>query len=137
MSRMTKHLSFKKHEKDLYDYICDESKIPDSSAFIKELIRKHMEEEQGLNKPVETVPSTENTMKVMFTEFKNTMSQLIEQNNKMNRELLEKQFSNITIVANTQTNDSSRSEELDPRILPTVVSEIDQENMKLYEDFEL
>ena len=42
MTRMTKHLSFKKHEKDLYDYINDENKIPESSAFIKDLIRKHI-----------------------------------------------------------------------------------------------
>lgn len=134
MSRMTKHLSFKKHEKDLYDYICDETKIPDSSAFIKELIRKHMEEEQGLTKPVETAPSNEDIMKSMFTEFQNTMSQLLEQNNRMNRELLEKQFSNITIVANTQTNEC---EELAPCIIKTEVDEIDEENAKLYEDFEL
>ena len=134
MSRMTKHLSFKKHEKDLYDYICDETKIPDSSAFIKELIRKHMEEEQGLTKPVETAPSNEDIMKSMFTEFQNTMSQLLEQNNRMNRELLEKQFSNITIVANTQTNEC---EELAPCIIETKLDEIDEENAKLYEDFEL
>lgn len=136
MSRMTKHLSFKKHEKDLYDYICDETKIHDSSAFIKDLIRKHMEEEQGLNKPVEEKPSNEDIMKTMFTEFQNTMSQLLEQNNRMNRELLEKQFSNITIVANTQatTNDPV---DLNPSIIETEVSDIDEENLKLYEDFEL
>lgn len=131
MSRMTKHLSFKKHEKDLYDYICDEEKIPDSSAFIKELIRKHMEEEQGLTKPVETTPNAEDVMKNMFAEFKNTMSHLLEQNNKMNRDLLEKQLSNITIVASNSTNETN------PSIIQTEVSEIDEENAKLYEDFEL
>lgn len=135
MSRMTKHLSFKKHEKDLYDYICDETKIHDSSAFIKDLIRKHMEEEQGLNKPVEEKPSNEDIMKTMFTEFQNTMSQLLEQNNRMNRELLEKQFSNITVVANTQTTNDPI--DLNPSIIETEVSDIDEENLKLYEDFEL
>lgn len=134
MSRMTKHLSFKKHEKDLYDYICDEDKFPDSSAFIKELIRKHMEEEQGLTKPVETVPNTEDVMKNMFAEFKNAMSHLLEQNNKMNRDLLEKQLSNITIVASNGTNETNK---IDPSIIQTEVSEIDEENAKLYEDFEL
>ena len=125
---------FAKSLKEDTDYICDETKIPDSSAFIKELIRKHMEEEQGLTKPVETAPSNEDIMKSMFTEFQNTMSQLLEQNNRMNRELLEKQFSNITIVANTQTNEC---EELAPCIIKTEVDEIDEENARLYEDFEL
>ena len=134
MSRMTKHLSFKKHEKDLYDYICDEKKIPDSSAFIKELIRKHMEEEQGLTKPVEETPKNEDIIKTMFKEFQNTMSQLLEQNNRMNRELLEKQFSNITIVTNTQSNDV---DELNPSIIETEVDEIDEENLKLYEELDL
>ena len=137
MSRMTKHLSFKKHEKDLYDYICDESKIHDSSAFIKDLIRKHMEQEKNIVKeePVKTT-STEDFMKDMFNEFKNTMSQVLEQNNKM----LEKQLSNIKIVASAPVVDESETnttEELDPNIIHTSVGEVDEENKKLYEDFEL
>lgn len=135
MSRMTKHLSFKKHEKDLYDYINDETKVPDSSAFIKDLIRKHIEQENGVTNPVKTTPSTEDTMKEMFTEFKNTMNQLLEQNNKMNRELLEKQFSNITIVASTDSNNNNN--DLDPNIIKTQVDEIDEENAKLFEDLDL
>ena len=137
MTRMTKHLSFKKHEKDLYDYINDETKVPDSSAFIKDLIRKHIEQENGVAEPVETVPSAQDTMQSMFTEFKNTMSQLLEQNNKLNRELLEKQFSNITVVASTEVSNNNDDNTLDPNVIETKVDKIDETNAKLMEDLEL
>ncbi|MFR2314902.1 hypothetical protein [Terrisporobacter sp.] len=45
-TRMTKNLSFKKHEKHLYDYINDTNKIPDASAFIKDLIQQHIDNEK-------------------------------------------------------------------------------------------
>lgn len=137
MTRMTKHLSFKKHEKDLYDYINDETKVPDSSAFIKDLIRKHIEQENGVTEPVETVPSAQDTMQSMFTEFKNTMSQLLEQNNKLNRELLEKQFSNITVVASTEVSNNNDDNTLDPNVIETKVDKIDEINAKLMEDLDL
>lgn len=41
--RMKKNISFKKHEKDLYDFINDKSQVPDASAFIKGLIRDYMD----------------------------------------------------------------------------------------------
>ena len=137
MTRMTKHLSFKKHEKDWYDYINDETKVPDSSAFIKDLIRKHIEQENRVTEPVETVPSAQDTMQSMSTEFKNTMSQLLEQNNKLNRELLEKQFSNITVVASTEVSNNNDDNTLDPNVIETKVDKIDETNAKLMEELDL
>ena len=76
-------------------------------------------------------------MQSMFTEFKNTMSQLLEQNNKLNRELLEKQFSNITVVASTEVSNNNDDNTLDPNVIETKVDKIDETNAKLMEDLDL
>ena len=65
------------------------------------------------------------------------MSQLLEQNNKLNRELLEKQFSNITVVASTEVSNNNDDNTLDPNVIETKVDKIDETNAKLMEDLDL
>ena len=71
--RMKKNISFKKHEKDLYDFINDKEQVPDASAFIKGLIRDYM----NSIKPVEIVEQPIQQTNVSQEELQKAINDMV------------------------------------------------------------